>query len=163
MQGAFKRALSRADEIKILLNHRPNRVLGSTKDNLVLKEDIIGLRVVAEITDPEVVKKAKEKRLRGWSFGFTNPTEQKNVQDGMELREITDMDMFEVSLIDEAMRPWYESTTVETRAGENGEFSVEFRSEEFEADYIGFKEQSVKKKVDNRELKDIIERLGGKV
>ena len=44
--------------------------LGSTETNLTLYEDNIGLRAEAEITDPEVIEKAKNKKLRGWSFGF---------------------------------------------------------------------------------------------
>ena len=42
-EGVFKRAISRNDDIKILLNHQNNRNLGSTKQgNLFLKEDNIG-------------------------------------------------------------------------------------------------------------------------
>ena len=75
----FQRAIENADEVKILLDHNWGKVLGSTKSNLTLREDVIGLRARAEIDDPEVVQKAKEKRLRGWSFGFTR---QRNAQIG---------------------------------------------------------------------------------
>ena len=64
-------------------------------------------------------------------------------------------------MISDKMRPWYESTTVETRAGESGEEIVELRAEEFEADYVGFEDK--KKKPDNSKLKEMIERYGGKV
>lgn len=37
------------------------------------------------------VQKAKEKRLRGWSFGFTNPTEERAEGNGMPVRTITDL------------------------------------------------------------------------
>ena len=67
--GAFKRALER-NEVKLLLNHDENRVLGSTETNLTLYEDEIGLRAHAEVDDAEVVEKARLKKLRGWSFGF---------------------------------------------------------------------------------------------
>ena len=70
MPGTFQRAIDRADEVKILLNHDYSRNLGSTKTNLKLYEDNIGLRAIAEITDAEVIQKAKEGKLRGWSFGF---------------------------------------------------------------------------------------------
>lgn len=152
MQGAFKRAIARADEIKIMHNHK--RVVGSTKENLCLTEDIIGLRAHAEITDSEIVEKAKQKRLRGWSFGFRNPTEQKSEANGMELRSISDMSLLEVSIIDNTMRPWYESTTIEARAEDE---DTEVRAQEFEADYIGFVE--VKTKPDNSHLKELIEKL----
>lgn len=152
--------MNKADEVKILLNHRVNRVLGSTKTNLSLTEDVIGLRAVVDIEDAEVIKKAKEKRLRGWSFGFTEPVEQRSEANGMEMRSISDLNLLEVSLIDEEMRPWYESTTVETRAGESGNITLEVRAEEFEMEYV---DTEVSKKTDNSKLKNLIEKLGGNV
>ena len=150
--------------MKILLNHKWDRVLGGTKSNLKLKEEIVGLRAQAEITDPEVIKAAKEKRLRGWSFDIMRPSEQRaELPNGMPLRTITDFDISEVSLITN-MRPWYESTTVETRAGEDGEITVELRAEEFEAEYVGFEDKQAKEKEPNlSKLKEKIEKYGGKV
>ena len=41
-EGVFRRAISRNNDVRILLNHQFDRVLGSTKKgNLVLKEDNI--------------------------------------------------------------------------------------------------------------------------
>ena len=72
-KGAFKKALRRNDDVKILLNHDWNRELGSTKKgNLELEEDNIGLKARATITDPEVIEKARNGDLVGWSFGFTD-------------------------------------------------------------------------------------------
>lgn len=108
------------------------------------------------------MKLAREKRLRGWSFDIKRPTEARaKTQGEMPLRTITDFDISEVSLISDRMRPWYESTTVETRAGEEGEETIEIRAEEFEPDYIGFEDK--KEKPDNSKLKKIIEKYGGKV
>lgn len=158
--GAFQKALNKAKEVKILLNHKWNRTLGDTKKNLILKEDVVGLRAHAEIVDPEVIQLAKEKRLRGWSFDIKNPTETVVERpNGMPLRTITDFDISEVSLITDRMRPWYESTTVETRAGDNDTTTVEIRAQEFEAEYIDFD----KEKPDNSKLKNIIEKYGGHV
>ena len=83
-KGAFKKALSRNDNVRLLLNHDPNRDLGGTKDgNLELEEDNIGLHARATITDPDVVSKARNGQLRGWSFGFTDrDVEQKRDEDG---------------------------------------------------------------------------------
>ena len=53
--GAFDRAVKRATEVKLLLNHDKNRELGTTKDNLQLFEDNIGLRAIATVTDAEVI------------------------------------------------------------------------------------------------------------
>ena len=127
-----------------------------------MKEDVIGLRAHLETKDPDVIRLAKEKRLRGWSFDIMRPQETRAERENdLPLRTITDFDMSEVSLISDKMRPWYESTTVETRAGESGEEIVELRAEEFEADYVGFEDK--KKKPDNSKLKEMIKRYGGKV
>ena len=92
----FRRAIAKADEVKILLNHKWDKILGGTKSNLTLREDAIGLRAHAEIDNPEVVQKAKEKKLRGWSFGFTAPTEERAERNGMPIRTITDLVLKEV-------------------------------------------------------------------
>lgn len=145
-----------------LLDHSWNRILADTTGALSLREDVIGLRAHLETRDPEVVRLAKEKRLRGWSFDIIHPQETRaEMPNGIPLRTITDLDISEVSLISDKMRPWYESTTVETRAGEDGEETVEIRAEEFEPDYIGFEPE--KKKPDNSKLKEMIEKHGGKV
>ena len=137
-------------------------MIGDTTGNLTLKEDVIGLRAHLETKDPDVIRLAREKRLRGWSFDIMRPQETRAERENdLPLRTITDFDMSEVSLISDKMRPWYESTTVETRAGESGEEIVELRAEEFEADYVGFEDK--KKKPDNSKLKEMIERYGGKV
>ncbi len=112
--GAFKRALGRR-EVKLLLNH--DRELGSTEKNLTLHEDAIGLRAHAEIDDAEVVKKAREKKLRGWSFGFYERyASEENIKDNMKRRYVEELDLEEVSIIDERKIPCYEGTSIETRA-----------------------------------------------
>lgn len=159
--GTFERALKKADSINVLHNHNWGRNLGSTKSNLQLKEDVIGLRARAEITDPEIVEKAKRKELRGWSFGFTNPTELRaEMENGMTKRTVTDLELKEVSIIDKDMNPWYASTTIEARAGDKGTAEIEVRAEDFEAEYVGLEN---KKEYDNSKLKQIIEKLGGTV
>lgn len=117
--GVFNRALKKNDDIKILLNHNSDRGLGSTKTNLILREDVIGLRATAEITDSEVIEDAKQRKLRGWSFGFKNPKFILSEFNGKTLRSINDLDLIEVSLINDKMLPCYESTTVETRANQD--------------------------------------------
>lgn len=157
-RGSFKKALEKANEVKILINHDKNKELGSTKTNLTLKEDVIGLRAHAIISDPEAVKKAKENKFRGWSFRFFKPKEQRaEMAGGMSVRIVSDMEIDEVSLIDEKMRPWYDSTTVEARA-EGEEIIFELRSEEYDFEY----EEQIETRHDHTKLKKIIEKFGGK-
>ena len=126
---------------------------------------MIGLRAHLETDDEEVVRLAKEKRLRGWSFNIKNPVETRAEREGdLPLRTITDFDISEVSLVSDKMRPWYDSTTVETRAGDDGEETVEIRAEEFEAEYVGFEDKRAEEeKPDLSELKEKIEKYGGTI
>ena len=51
-QRAFAEAISRAGNIRLLLDHNQSRVLASTEDGtLKAREDEIGLRAVSFVTD----------------------------------------------------------------------------------------------------------------
>ncbi len=119
-KGAFQRAITRNDDIHILLNHNWDRDLGSTKQgNLELKEDNIGLHARATITDKEVAEKACNGDLIGWSFGFYDIEPegvQRRVIDGMETRLVKDLDLSEVSILDRTKSPAYEGTLINTRS-----------------------------------------------
>lgn len=130
-KGAFSKAIKRSEDIKILLNHDWNRVLGSTKDgNLELIEDNIGLKARAEITDADVIEKAKRNDLVGWSFGFSDRDVVNSVEKGMPVREVKDLDLFEVSILDRTKTPAYDGTLIEAR--EEGQ-AIQFRGEDREA------------------------------
>lgn len=120
-KGAFSKALKRNDNVRILLNHDPGRDLGGTKDgNLELEEDAIGLRAKATITDPEVIQLARHGDLVGWSFGFYDrDVEVKTDEDGYPLRDIHDLDLEEVSILDRSKTPAYDGTLISVRADDN--------------------------------------------
>ena len=130
---AFQRAIERGGNINLLLNHDMNRKLGSTADkNLDLFEDNIGLRAVCTVTDAEVIQKAREKKLKGWSFGmYTNEDALEERGDELPRRLVKDLDLYEVSLIDDRLSPCYAGTSVELRAGQ--EVVAERRGTEFRA------------------------------
>ena len=118
--GAFKRALSRAEDVRILLNHNWNRDLGGIKDgNLELYEDPIGLHAKAIIKDADVAEKARNGQLRGWSFGFTDRDVENGNENGMAVRNVNDLDLFEVSLIDRSHVPAYDGTLVTVRTADD--------------------------------------------
>ena len=131
-KGAFKRALERNDNVRILLNHDPTRDLGGTKDgNLELNEDNIGLHARAVITDPDVVKKARNGDLVGWSFGFYDrEVEQRTDEDGLPLRNVRDLDLEEVSILDNTTTPAYDGTLVAVRSEESSIFFGETFADE---------------------------------
>ena len=141
-KGAFKKAIERNDNIRILLNHDWNKDLGGTKDgNLELKEDNIGLHARATITDPEVVEKAKKGDLVGWSFGFhdLDVDEKRSDEDGMMLRDVKDLDLKEVSLLDKSKTPAYDGTLVSVRAEDE---SVLYHADSFEDEILIREEQT---------------------
>lgn len=118
--GAFKRALERADDVRILLNHDWQRDLGGIKDgNLELTEDAIGLRFRAVITDKEVVKEAKSGNIRGCSFGFMDRDVEQGEENGLTVRNVKDLDLYEVSLINRARVPAYDGTLVAVRSADD--------------------------------------------
>lgn len=156
--GAFQRALGR-NEVQLLLDHDPKRVLGSTETNLKLHEDAIGLRASAEITDPEVVQKARKKKLRGWSFGFhERDAREEDVSDRLKRRFVEDMELVEVSIIDEKKIPCYDGTSIETRA--KGKETVTYEPLETRAVYAG--EGKLLQETDYESYKKRIKKLEGK-
>lgn len=130
-KGAFKRAIERNNDIRILLNHSWERDLGGTGDgNLELTEDNIGLRARATITDKEVVKEARDGRLVGWSFGFRDRDVDKRVdEDGITLRDVKDLDLLEVSILDDTRTPAYDGTLIMARANNDMFFGEDFIDE----------------------------------
>lgn len=119
-KGAFFNALKRNDNVRILLNHDPKRDLGGTGDgNLELKEDNIGLYARATITDSEVIEKAKSGDLVGWSFGFYDrAVESHRDENGMPLRDVKELDLVEVSILDRTKTPAYDGTLISVRDDE---------------------------------------------
>ena len=129
--GVFRNALKKNDNVLVLLNHDETRVLASTKDgNAVLTEDNIGLRAEITITDKEVVQKAREGKLSGWSFGFIANDDEITTEGNDEIRTVTDMELLEVSILDDTKAPAYYGTSIETREG--GARMKEIRADAFE-------------------------------
>lgn len=128
--GSFQRAIDANEAgISVLLDHDPSRRLAGTADGtLMLYEDNIGLRATTEISDPEVVEAAKNKKIRGWSFNMRNVVDEVEERAGKSpLRHVKSFDMDEISLVVKKI-PVYSATSVEVRANE--ETDVEERGME---------------------------------
>lgn len=128
-QRAFERALARADNINMLLDHNHDRVLASTNGStLSLKEDEVGLRAEAVITDEEVI--ANKEKLKGWSFDMRKVVDTLEERaDGLPIRHVKDFDMSEITLVLNKV-PVYSSTSIELRAEEEEEIETEHRGME---------------------------------
>ena len=118
--GAFQRSLDRAKRtgynVKVLLNHDYSKELTSTRDATTkIYEDNIGLRCKCEIRDADVVKKAREGKLTGWSFGFLPIQDSWEMENEMSHRELRELELKEVSILDDRKVPAYSGTSIETR------------------------------------------------
>lgn len=135
--GVFGRALSAAadkgSEIALMLDH--SRTIGGTDSNLKLEEDSIGLHARAEVTDPDTIQAAREKRLSGWSFGFRELDYKEGYGDDFRRRTVTELDLVEVSIIDDQMTPAYAGTSIHARA-ESGEKKLFTRAFDDNIEYL---------------------------
>ena len=133
--GVFRTALKRNDNVKVLLNHNHDRELANTKDGTaILEEDNIGLRAEVTITDPEVVEKARNHKLVGWSFGFYSNSDEVAQEATIATRTVTDMDLVEVSILDDTKSPAYYGTSIETRSEGDKVLEIRESIEEIEAE-----------------------------
>ena len=82
--------------------------------------------------DNRVVEMAKRGDLVGWSFGFYDRDVKNGVENGMLTREVNDLDLEEVSILDRSKVPAYDGTLIMARS-EDSEDRV-FVSDVFDAD-----------------------------
>lgn len=123
MPGAFKKALAADSKVELRFNHK--KILDS--EDLELREDNIGLRAHAVVTDSEVIAAAEQKELRGWSFGFVKQKDHwKTDEEGTRRRFVDELELREVSILDKT--PAYIATSIETR--DDDEILVEFRADQ---------------------------------
>lgn len=152
--GAFARALKRNDDVHVLLNHDWQRDLGSTKQgNLELAEDNIGLRAKFTTSDKDVMEMAKRGDLVGWSFGFYDRDVKNGVENGMLTREVNDLDLEEVSILDRSKVPAYDGTLIMARS-EDSEDRI-FVSNPFDGDDVSRETREDKPDDVSRETKQI--------
>lgn len=130
--GCFSRAIERNNDIKCLLNHNWDRVLGDTLTNVKLTEDNIGLRFNATIDDSEVVNKALNGELTGFSFGFRDIDVENGVDNdsGLPMRNLKDIELYEVSILDRSKTPAYNGTLVSVRSEEEEPINISDNNEE---------------------------------
>ncbi len=123
---AFEKAINRAENIRLTVDHGSNTYASTADGTLKLFEDGIGLYTDAIISDSELINAAKQKKIVGWSFGFV-PIAQK-IEDQKDspypLRRILDMELEHVSLIIK-QEPMYKATSWEIRDGCTAEESTD--------------------------------------
>lgn len=114
--GAFARTIREAD-VRALWNHDSNFVLGRTKSGtLDLAEDDIGLRIAIRPPETQWARDLMVTIERGdvdqMSFGFVVAGESWHTEGNETIREVEDVDLFDVSPV---TFPAYPQTTVQVR------------------------------------------------
>jgi len=117
LPGAFKDSIEK-DDIRALFNHNPDYVLGRNKSGtLELKEDEKGLKVIIHPPDTQWARDLLVSIDRGditqMSFGFIVESDRWGLEDGMDVRELQKVKLFDVSPV---TYPAYPQTDVGVRS-----------------------------------------------
>jgi HK97 family phage prohead protease len=116
--GAFSRTLKSRNNVRMLLNHNPEKVLASTRGKtLRLSEDGKGLLAEADLPPTTVGRDLSISMQRGdvdsMSFGFTVPRGGDSWNDTGDRRELREVRLHEVSVV---TFPAYPKTSASVRA-----------------------------------------------
>ena len=116
--GAFTANLATNPDVRALINHDPNLILGRTKSGtLKLSQDDVGLRFECQLPNTQTARDLSESVARGdldaCSFGmFVQAADWKEQRDGSWMRIITQASLFDVSAV---TYPAYTATSVSVR------------------------------------------------
>jgi len=115
LPGAFSRCLESGPDVRCLFNHNPELLLGRTKSGtLRLSEESAGLYFDCDLPDTQAGRDVRASIKRGdidqCSFSFS--VIGQNWSEGGTIRELTDVDLFDVSPV---TFPAYPQTSVSAR------------------------------------------------
>lgn len=118
--GAFAESIQ-SDDIRALMNHDPNLILGRTKaGTLRLEEDDIGLRMEIDLPDTQLGRDLAESIRRGdvtgASFGFRTIEDDWNTKDGKPHRTLKAAKLYDTGPV---IFPAYSDTSVAVRSLES--------------------------------------------
>ncbi|GAA0071671.1 hypothetical protein UT300003_31960 [Clostridium sardiniense] len=145
-KGVFQRAIDKAKEIPLLLEHDWNQKLASTNNGtLELTEDNIGLKFKAVIENRDIYDQVKAGLINACSFGFRALHQSiEGVNDRFEKRYVDEIELKEVSLV---KNPAYVGSLVETRAMLEEEIKkIDSLTNESSKDSIATEEERAKAK-----------------
>lgn len=114
--GAFKGSLQ--NDVRALIDHESGKVLGRSKaGTLRMIEDEKGLKVEIDPPDTTIARDLMESMRRGdidqMSFGFFVKTDNWRKDNGETIRELEEVDLFDVSVV---TFPAYPATSVHVRS-----------------------------------------------
>jgi len=134
-ERAFEKAIERAGNINLTVDHDNTHIYASTKDGtLTLYEDAIGLHADVLISDENIIELAKKGKIKGWSFGMYNVVDELEERAGeLPIRRVKSLDLDHLTLVINK-QPVYSATSVELRAGED--VDIEERAFEHEVKVV---------------------------
>tara|TARA_Y100000310_G_scaffold260344_1_gene269228 strand:- start:2339 stop:2923 length:585 start_codon:yes stop_codon:yes gene_type:complete len=129
--GAFARTLTDGADVRALVGHDSNQVIGRNKaGTLDVFEDDHGLKVEIDPPDTtagrDIVESVRRGDIDSMSFGFIVETDSWNTEDGQEVRTLEDVELLEVSVV---AWPAYQDTEVAVRSMELAKRETEAVSE----------------------------------
>lgn len=120
LPGAFNRSLEKPSNIRALLEHDPQRLLGRVGSRtLTLQEDWKGLRFELSLPDTSYARDlgvlVERGDIAGCSFGFRVPTggDHWEMRSGQLMRDLVDVQLEEITI---TSNPAYLDTTVAKRS-----------------------------------------------
>ena len=156
-ERAFANAIAKSGNITATVDHDSTRVYACTEDRtLNLEEDAIGLKASMLIKDKNIIEAARKGKIRGWSFGMYNVTDEmeQRGEDKLPLRHVKDFLLDHITLVMDKI-PCYAATSVECRADD--EVSMECRAFDTGVEFDAQGEE--KKKPDLTEYENRIKSL----
>jgi HK97 family phage prohead protease len=113
--GAFARSLASGADVYALADHDASRRLARTANgSLRLAEDERGLRVEIDLPDTtlgrDILADIRSGLLDSMSFGFSTREDKWTREGGENVRELIDVDLFEVSVV---TFPAYRDTSID--------------------------------------------------
>ena len=130
MPGAFDRAMSEGDDVRALFNHNVDYVLGRRgAKTMSLSVDDIGLRYDIRPGDTtvgkDVIEHIRREDVTGSSFSFRVTDQDFRTEDGVDIREITGVELFDVGPV---TFPAYDATTAGMRSVEDNEATLAYEA-----------------------------------
>jgi uncharacterized protein len=121
--GCFARALAQNQDVRALVNHNPDLIVGRTASGtLKLAEDSVGLRFDLDVAPTsagnDLLALVNRQDLSQCSFSFVAKGQQWDKSKAVPVRSITDCDLLDISVV---TYPVYDATAVQTNDMADGD------------------------------------------